>query len=384
MKNKPTVLVTGYFDLLHSGHIHFLESSAKYGRLIVSIGSDENSIRCKGKKTVCDEKERKYMVESLRFVEEAHIAKAKGPLSFSQHLDDFKPEVFIINQDGHTEDKQKLCETRGVKYRVLKRVPRQNFKARSSTELRTEDCIPHRLDLAGGFFDQKKLNCIHPGSTITCNIEPMKLADRAGMSSSTRRVIRELFGNRLPTNRSKQEISKIILAYENFDSEYISGATDAYGLVFPGINQFNFDNSFHPNSIQHVKDNNITSWLEQHLFLKLTVPRPANYKVFQGCEIFPSELLKRYAETSQLTWTAIQDRNLPLLMKCINQTCMIQRKLIPGYVSSTVSNVLESYQSKDHSAKLMGAGGTGYMLIASDRQPSNSQRIVIRRDSFTL
>ena len=38
---KKTVLVTGCFDLLHSGHIAFLEEASIHGELIVGIGSDE-------------------------------------------------------------------------------------------------------------------------------------------------------------------------------------------------------------------------------------------------------------------------------------------------------------------------------------------------------
>ena len=35
------VFVTGCFDLLHSGHIAFLEQAASYGDLYVCIGSDQ-------------------------------------------------------------------------------------------------------------------------------------------------------------------------------------------------------------------------------------------------------------------------------------------------------------------------------------------------------
>ena len=36
------VLVAGFFDLFHSGHLAFLEESASFGDLYVSVGSDAN------------------------------------------------------------------------------------------------------------------------------------------------------------------------------------------------------------------------------------------------------------------------------------------------------------------------------------------------------
>ena len=94
--------------MLHSGHIRFLEEAAKYGRVIVSLGSDDNSLQSKGKKPVFSEEERQYMVESIRFVEEAPVSDINGSLSFSGHLDEFQPDYFIINSDSHTEEKNTL------------------------------------------------------------------------------------------------------------------------------------------------------------------------------------------------------------------------------------------------------------------------------------
>ena len=40
-------MVSGCFDVLHSGHIAFLEEAASYGELYVSIGSDETILHYK-------------------------------------------------------------------------------------------------------------------------------------------------------------------------------------------------------------------------------------------------------------------------------------------------------------------------------------------------
>ena len=378
------VLVTGYFDLLHSGHIRFLEEASQYGRVVVSLGSDANSVASKGKSPVCSEEERKYMLESVRFVNEVHISPITGPLSFETHLESIRPDRFVINGDGNTDEKRKICEKKGVIYTVLERLPKGNFTPRSSTDMRSKDAIPHRLDLAGGFFDQKKLNSIEYGSVIIANIETLDLVDRAGMSSSTRKVIHELYGNHLPKHYSEQDLANIILAYENFDQDYISGATDAYGLVFSGVCRFKFRNAYRPYSIEKISNNNVLEWLEKHLYLKLTHPRPADYQVFDGNETYPADKLLEYAETSERTWAAIQNKNLTALIDCVNTTRKLQQQLIPGYVSKSVSSELTQIEDAGRGCKLMGAGGAGYVMIVAETKPESTEKITIRRESLTL
>ena len=381
---KKTVLVTGYFDLLHSGHVRFLEEAAQYGRVIVSLGSDSNSIESKGKAPVCSENERKYMLESVRFVSEVHISPTIGPLSFVTHLESIRPDRFVINSDGDTNEKREQCGAIGVTYTVLERLPKQDFTPRSSTDMRGIDSIPHRLDLAGGFFDQRKLNGIVPGSAVIANIETMDLVDRAGMSSSTRKVIHELYGNHLPANQSEQDLANIILAYENFDQDYVSGATDACGLVFSSVCQFNFRDGFRPHGIKKISDNNILEWLEKHLFLKMTHPRPEGYQVFDGNEIYAPSILREYAQTSERTWVAIQNKNLLDLIDCVNTTRKLQQQLIPGYVSEAVAPELDRIETGGMGCKLMGAGGAGYVMIVAETRPEATEKITIRRESLNL
>ena len=384
MDKQPYVLVAGFFDLLHSGHIRFLEEASQYGRVIVSLGSDENSQVSKGKTPICSENERQYMLQSVRYVHKALISPVVGPMSFETHIEEYRPRYFVINRDGHSEDKRECCERHGVSYVVLERLPKANFTPRSSTDMREVDCVPHRLDIGGGFLDQRMLNGRVPGAAIIANIETMNCVDRAGMSSSTRKVIHELFGNYLPRNHSEQELANIILAYENFHQDYVSGATDAYGLVFSSVCRFEFDDSYRPHAIEKIADNDTLSWLENHLFLKLTHPRPDEYRVFDGRESFPKDVLTEYAAMANETWRVIKARDLAALKHCVNSTRRLQQTLIPGYVSDAVAPELEALEAAGHGCKLMGAGGAGYVMIVADEQPEGADRVVIRREALAL
>ena len=69
------VFVSGCFDLLHSGHIAFLEEAASYGDLYVALGSDKTVYDLKGRVPVNNEDERLYMLQSLSCVKKAFISR---------------------------------------------------------------------------------------------------------------------------------------------------------------------------------------------------------------------------------------------------------------------------------------------------------------------
>jgi cytidyltransferase-like protein len=130
------VLVSGCFDMLHSGHMAFFEEAAKYGEVHVGIGSDKTVLELKGRPTVCCEEERLYMVSALRHVHRAYISPGSGKLDFADLLDEVKPDIFFVNSDGASEEKRKLLESRGIEYIVSERNPYENLPWRSTTELR--------------------------------------------------------------------------------------------------------------------------------------------------------------------------------------------------------------------------------------------------------
>ena len=140
--------------------------------MTVSLGSDENSMKMKGKVPVYPEDERKYMLEALDCVDRAVISSDSGPLSFVSALNELNPDAFIINEDGDHPDKRRAIKQRGIEYIVLERTPQTGLAARSSSALRTSTGIPYSLNIAGGFADQLWQNGIAPSTSAICSIEP--------------------------------------------------------------------------------------------------------------------------------------------------------------------------------------------------------------------
>ncbi|MBO7257901.1 MAG: adenylyltransferase/cytidyltransferase family protein, partial [Alphaproteobacteria bacterium] len=115
------VFVSGCFDVLHSGHVRFFEEASQYGDLYVSIGSDKTVLELKNRPTLYNEQERLYMVSSLKFVHRAFVASGSGKLDFENEIRQIKPDIFFVNEDGHSDEKQKFIESLGIRYVVSKR-----------------------------------------------------------------------------------------------------------------------------------------------------------------------------------------------------------------------------------------------------------------------
>ena len=73
--SRSVVIASGVFDLLHLGHVKFLEEAKKAGgdnsKLIVIVARDKTVRRRKGEETVMSENQRRALVESLEVVDEA-------------------------------------------------------------------------------------------------------------------------------------------------------------------------------------------------------------------------------------------------------------------------------------------------------------------------
>ena len=98
---SKTVLATGVFDILHLGHVRFLEESKKVGgpdaKLVVVIARDQTVIRRKGKPPVLPEEQRRQIVASLKPVDKAVLGHEH--LDFLGVLREYKPDFVTFGHD---------------------------------------------------------------------------------------------------------------------------------------------------------------------------------------------------------------------------------------------------------------------------------------------
>jgi FAD synthetase len=121
---KKIVLASGTFDLLHLGHVRFLEEAKKAGGknadLLVIVARDSTVKARKGKKPIMPEDQRRALVESLKVVDEAILGWED--FSIDKVIERIKPDVIAVgyDQDGIENEVLKAIQKRNVGIEVAK------------------------------------------------------------------------------------------------------------------------------------------------------------------------------------------------------------------------------------------------------------------------
>lgn len=136
-EGRKRAIVTGCYDWLHSGHVRFFEEVSELADLFVTVGSDRNIEHLKGNgHPLFPEEERRYMVGSIRYVKQALVASGWGWLDAEPDIEVIQPDIYAVNEDGDRPEKREFCQSHGIEYRVLRRLPRPGLPARQSTDFR--------------------------------------------------------------------------------------------------------------------------------------------------------------------------------------------------------------------------------------------------------
>jgi FAD synthetase len=96
------VMVFGAFDGLHPGHLDFFRQAKKYGDyLIVSLGTDKNVEKTKGKKPLFGESERLDLIKQLRIVNKAILG---SQTNYFLHIKRYMPDVICLGYDQWAQE----------------------------------------------------------------------------------------------------------------------------------------------------------------------------------------------------------------------------------------------------------------------------------------
>lgn len=394
MSNKK-VFVSGCYDLLHSGHVEFFQQASQYGDLYVGIGSDATYLEYKHRKPMFPQEERLFMVQNIKAVKQAYINQGSGVIDFLPTLDIVKPDIFVVNADGGSDEKRRICQERGIEYVELQRTPHEGLQARSSTSLKAamstsdeEDSahgIPTRLDLAGTWIDQPYVSQYHPGWAITISLEPtFEVRDRCGLSTSTRKVIQKIWPVKLP-KMNPEVLARLVFCFENNperDGGYISGAQDSIGICVPGLCRHYYDNTFWPEKIEYTSDEMTLRFLEQHLVMIPMEPRKAGCSVVEGKDITTAKV-KALADAADACWDAIIAHDLEWFAQAYKASFEAQIAMFPGMIrpayhdheeqdNTYIQRTIDQYSILPDvlAWKMPGAGGGGYLALVVQDAPT--------------
>jgi FAD synthetase len=123
-KRGKIVLASGTFDLLHLGHVKYLEEAKKAGgsnsKLIVIVARDKTVEKRKTRKPIMPEEERKTLVESLKVVDEAILGREN--FDIGDVIDEIKPDIIAVGHDQANIEEQvrKAVAKKGLPIEVVR------------------------------------------------------------------------------------------------------------------------------------------------------------------------------------------------------------------------------------------------------------------------
>ncbi len=118
------VLASGVFDLLHYGHLRFLEEAKKSGgedaKLVVVVARDKTVVRMKGAPPIMPEEERRALVEALKVVDEAILGFED--FDMERVLNTVRPDIVALGYDqGYLEEKVKrAAKNIGINVKIVR------------------------------------------------------------------------------------------------------------------------------------------------------------------------------------------------------------------------------------------------------------------------
>ena len=113
------VMATGVFDLLHPGHLHFLESARRLGDELVVVVATDVVARKRKHEPVTSQEMRRQMVAALKVVDRAVVGHEDD---IYKTVEDVRPDIIALGYDQsfREEEIQKELERRGLQVKIVR------------------------------------------------------------------------------------------------------------------------------------------------------------------------------------------------------------------------------------------------------------------------
>ena len=101
-------MAVGVFDLLHAGHLHYVEQAKSLGDELIVVVAHDDTVRKQKHEPVTNQELRRRMVEGLKPVDKAIVGNPPN-IPIFDILDSVKPDVIALGYDQkHSRDAIKL------------------------------------------------------------------------------------------------------------------------------------------------------------------------------------------------------------------------------------------------------------------------------------
>lgn len=114
------IMATGVFDIIHLGHLHYLEESKRLGDELVVVVATDNTVRRRKHEPITPERMRCELVSSLKPVDKAVLGKDGGDIF--EIVRELKPDIITIGYDQPFEERtlEQELKKRGLKVKVVR------------------------------------------------------------------------------------------------------------------------------------------------------------------------------------------------------------------------------------------------------------------------
>jgi cytidyltransferase-like protein len=119
---RKAIIVSGYFNPIHKGHLEYFILAKKRGDILIVIVNNDSQRTLKGSRFFMNEEERVFIVSNIKPVDKVYLSidnttsviKTLELIYNQLHLDH---ELYFANggdQNNESIPEQKICETLGI------------------------------------------------------------------------------------------------------------------------------------------------------------------------------------------------------------------------------------------------------------------------------
>jgi len=117
------VLAGGRFNIIHPGHISFLKKAKSLGDCLVVVVANDKTIKENKKFLLFPAKDRKKMVESIKFVDKVVVGYGiRDEKGYLRIIAKEKPDIIALGYDQKLDAKKlkNLAQKAGLKFRIAR------------------------------------------------------------------------------------------------------------------------------------------------------------------------------------------------------------------------------------------------------------------------
>lgn len=111
------VMASGVFDIIHTGHLHYLEEAKSYGDELIVVVACDKTVRKKKHEPIMPAEERRKLVEALKPVDRAIVGYEDD---FFRVVREINPDIIALGYDQHFEGLEEKLRERGIKAKIIR------------------------------------------------------------------------------------------------------------------------------------------------------------------------------------------------------------------------------------------------------------------------